>query len=274
MSNRDHQKIFSALYFALKPFAKMLLNVGIGYKEFSDIAKCVFVQVSREEFGVRGRPTNSSRIAAMNGLSRKEVSKLKDEDSTDLRELLTQSSVLSKMLHEWATNPKYLDHEQNPLMLPYSDAMVSFETLVESLSCDIPPGAIKSELIRVGAVIEMPDNKIKLLSRSFVPSDAADKMVLGLSNFCRLANTVAFNSGKDGQEAARFERVTVIDDFPIDRLDFVEVEASKKLEKITEDIDSWLAMESSNGKKPTQGFRVGVGMYLFELTDSDFPEDR
>jgi hypothetical protein len=63
--------------FAL-PLARMLIFLGIGYKEFSEVLKKAFVEAATRDYGLRGRPTNTSRVAVFTGLTRKEVKRLKD----------------------------------------------------------------------------------------------------------------------------------------------------------------------------------------------------
>ena len=71
--------VLRALLVALKPIAKMLLRNGIGYREFAEIAKSAFVDVATSEYGLRGRPTNISRVAVMTGVTRKEVRRIRDK---------------------------------------------------------------------------------------------------------------------------------------------------------------------------------------------------
>ena len=78
MSSPLQNKILKALFVALKPLAKSMLRAGIGYREFSDIAKAAFVLEASEGYGLRGRATNISRVAIMTGIARKEVKKVRD----------------------------------------------------------------------------------------------------------------------------------------------------------------------------------------------------
>ncbi len=51
----------------LRPIARWLLRSGVTWKEFADLARGVFVVTASEEFGIRGRPTNVSRVALLTG---------------------------------------------------------------------------------------------------------------------------------------------------------------------------------------------------------------
>lgn len=65
MSSPVQKKILDALLMTLRPLARALLRSGIGYREFSDMAKVAFVNVAADDYGLRGRATNTSRIAVI-----------------------------------------------------------------------------------------------------------------------------------------------------------------------------------------------------------------
>ena len=49
----------------LKPLARLFLCFDRGFREFAELSKTAFVAVASDDYGIGGRPTNSSRIAAM-----------------------------------------------------------------------------------------------------------------------------------------------------------------------------------------------------------------
>ena len=71
MQDRIQQEILRGMLLVLRPMARILLRFGIGFKEFNEVAKAAFVDVASADFGIRGRPTNISRVAVMTGLTRK-----------------------------------------------------------------------------------------------------------------------------------------------------------------------------------------------------------
>ena len=74
----QQQPIKNACHHLLRPVVRMLLRSGITWKDFAELSKGVFVEVAREDYGLRGRPTNSSRVALLTGLSRREVARVRD----------------------------------------------------------------------------------------------------------------------------------------------------------------------------------------------------
>ena len=58
MRDNIQRQILDALLVALRPLARALLRVGIGYREFAEMSKTAFVDVATTDYGLRGRPTN------------------------------------------------------------------------------------------------------------------------------------------------------------------------------------------------------------------------
>ena len=79
MSEMIKQRVLNAFLLVMRPVVRILLRYGIGYREFAEITKTAFVDIASSDFGIRGRPTNISRVAVMTGLTRKEVRRLRDK---------------------------------------------------------------------------------------------------------------------------------------------------------------------------------------------------
>jgi hypothetical protein len=65
MQDRIQQQVLGAFLIVLRPIARIFLRFGIGFREFAEISKAAFVDVASTDFGIRGRPTNISRVAVM-----------------------------------------------------------------------------------------------------------------------------------------------------------------------------------------------------------------
>jgi hypothetical protein len=266
MSESAKNGILKALFVAIKPIARSLLRFGIGYKEFSDIAKSAFVQVASEEYGLRGRPTNISRVAIMTGITRKEVGKLRDSNLDLVAEISIKESPVSVLLHHWSSDPAYLDDAGKPRDLKY-EGSDSFVTLVGACMGDIPPGAMRTELKRIGCVSELEGKLLRLEKRHFVPSENDDRFVLGLESAIHsLGTTVAFNCDPDRQANPKFQRLVSVDGMPVHKLANIENVATVKLQKFSEDFDDFLSSEESQLRGESDNVaQVGIGLYYYEL---------
>jgi hypothetical protein len=61
MALASTDQILQSTHQWLKPLIHVLLNCGITWREFAQLAHTTYVEVASEDFGKRGRPTNVSR---------------------------------------------------------------------------------------------------------------------------------------------------------------------------------------------------------------------
>jgi len=177
MSDDSQHRILKALLLCLRPVAKVMLQCGIGYRAFAEVAKSAFVDVATREYGVRGRPTNMSRVAVMTGLTRKEVRRLREASDNGGAPFRSISTPLGLVLHKWVSDDEFIDESGSPADLSFEGDHGSFKRLVKKYGGDIPPGAIRTELKRVGCVKELPDGVLQLVNRAFRPSEVEERVV-------------------------------------------------------------------------------------------------
>lgn len=267
MGGGDPSRLRAALLGALRPLAAMLLRFGIGYREFAEVAKAAFVDAATAEFGVRGRPTNISRVAAMTGLTRKEVRRLRALAAAGTT--TGPGTVPADVLHRWHTDPRYLALPGVPLELPFEGPGPSFVGLVRECASDLPAGAIRAELVRIGAVEEAPAGALRTVRREVVPGSALDAMLEGFATGLRpVTLTVAWNTAVAGVGGRRrFQRSVTSRHVPVARVAEAEALLRVRLTTWTEEVDDYLAgIERSPGGDdvavPT--VTLGIGMYYYE----------
>jgi len=181
MQDTSKNVVLSALLKALRPMASFLMKSGIGYREFSEISKCAFVDVATSDYGLRGRPTNISRVAVMTGLTRKEVKRLRQKISAgnqvDMQRVIPPAEILDK----WHSDSDFLDVAGRPMTLDFDGPSPSFAALVKKYGGDIPPGALRTELKRVGAIAEDESGRLTVQKKYFRPFDQDEQLQRALS---------------------------------------------------------------------------------------------
>ena len=177
MQDKIKQQILSAFQLVFRPIVKIFLRYGISFSEFAETAKLAFVDVSSSEFGIRGRPTNISRVAVMTGLTRKEVRRLRNKLDNDDDGLEVKSTPISKVLSGWHSQQEFLEENGQPAALVFAGTENSFTELVKKFGGDVPPGAMRTELKRVGSVEEDPDGRLRVVRRRLVQDDKTDYLV-------------------------------------------------------------------------------------------------
>jgi hypothetical protein len=218
-----------------------------------------------DEFGFRGRKTNVSRVAVMTGLSRKEVNRIKQNESkgaiyqTDLR------NPVSEILHLWFTDPDYLDERGYPKAISSKGDAPSFSALHSRIRCDVPPGAVKTELARMG-VISVSGENIVVNRREFVPDAVDERLVEGLlAGLKSHAETIAFNADPANPDATRYE--CLVECLRVDArlLPKLRRVSRKRLYNFASSFDDYLAEYSAEDDvEYISTRRAGIGVFYFE----------
>jgi len=177
MQEEQQKKVLSAFQLVLRPIVKLLLRYGIGYNEFAETVKSAFVDVGSTDFGIRGRPTNISRVAVMTGLTRKEVRRLRTKIEGGDDTVSVRTTPITEIITRWYSEEEYLDKNGRPLLLPFTGDSGSFSSLVKKFGGDVPPGAMRTELKRMDLVAEDEDGSLLVKSRTLVPHDSTDNLM-------------------------------------------------------------------------------------------------
>ena len=279
MRSSIQNEILSGLHSFMKPIVRFLLRSGIGFREFANICKIAFVEVATSDYGIRGRPTNISRVAVMTGLTRKEVKSLRDkvEEGFEGGQWLGKLNLPTQILHYWHNDPDFCESPGKPKALPVSESFPSFDDLVRRYAGDIPPGAMRVELMRAGAVVETPDAKLLPRRVHYIPEDLDEKFVRSM--FFALANLAAtlvhnanINVQGSNTDLRRYERyVWTARISPSDAEEFSDL-AHKKATELLAELDDWigareqlrLRQSSHMPEKDIAEAGYGLGIYYIE----------
>ena len=259
----DQNRLLNACYSFLVPVARFLLRNGVSFRQFEELARTAFVHVAGEEFGLRGRPTNVSRVSAITGIPRKEISRIRDLMEKYGSTPREQISPLGNILRHWFTDKDFLGPDGQPLPLPTDGEGATFESLTKRCAGDLPFGALKSELLRTGAIVVVENGRLLPKRRQAVPESFDDKLITSMSfNLYGLASTIAFNSDPSRTETGRIERFVQSEHIPLERKDELRDSLRDQIECFALDLDDQFSRtetESSQGMS-----RVAVGLYYFE----------
>jgi len=267
MSNNSLKPLSAAILRLLRPLVRILLKSGVSYRTFADLIKWVYVDVARKEFGIQGRKQSISRISVLTGLSRKEVTRIRQLTRPDDRNSIEMYNRAARVIAAWRRESKFLDARGNPAPLTMVGRGVTFSELVKRFSGDVPVRATLDELIRVGAVKQMEDGKIYLLTRAYIPesSDVAKLHILG-ADVAHLISTIDHNLKPD-PTGPRLQRKVSYDNLPDEVLPEFRKLSAKKAQSLLENLDRWLAQRDRDitpSVKGTGRNQAGLGVYYFE----------
>ncbi len=268
MQDDINRQILSAFLVVLKPIARILLRFGIGFREFAEVAKTAFVDVASSDYGLRGRPTNISRVAVMTGLTRKEVRRIRDKLESGDEVLAVKTTPLWDVLHHWYSDAEFTNKAGEPRNLEFAGEVGSFSRLVKKYGGDIPPGAMRTELKRVGALKENKDGSLTVLKRAFRAEEDHDSLIASLIHgVYPLISTVNHNSNsaRDGEtwkQRIAFTQTVRKSDVP--RLKRI---AGDRIVDFAESIDDlFIAYETlyDDESKADETSTLAVGVFYFE----------
>ncbi len=271
----------------MKPIIMLLLRNGVTYKEFALLCKSIFVEAAAQDYGIRGRPTNVSRIAVLTGIDRKEVKRIKDllQENLVAQEAQSAQDRITRLLTAWHRDPEFSTSDGQARILPLEGDVGSFQALVRRFGGDVPRQALFKEMLRVG-VIAKTDQGTQAMSRYFFPAQSDPQALLRAGSvISELGETLFHNlyvvdESKSGQKLRRrFERRASNNFVDAKHTKafhaFLEVEGQAFLERV----DAWLSEHETvpadpadtEAKEPNAnaGVRLGVSVFAIEKSNRE-----
>ena len=265
MVNTAKETLVSACRALLRPIVLILLRGGVTYREFAALAKEVFVAVATDEFGIRGRPTNVSRVSILTGISRKEVKRQRERLAADPPVDASRSTDATRVLSGWHQDPDYVDEQGRPRSLPPAGERPSFSTLFEEYGGDTPVQTLLRELKTAGSIEEDADGRLVARRRYHMPAamDEGSLRFFG-TNLHDHAATLANNLAADGRRKR-------LEGFAVDaRIDPAAADAFREFvdrrgQQFLEEVDDWLARHRlGSDDAASSPVRLGLGVYAIE----------
>lgn len=255
----------------ITPWARYLLHQGISYREFDDVVRGVFVDIATSEFGIRGRPTNASRVAVLTGLTRKQIKKIREAIEDVPVEETASNNQATDVLSAWYSEANYVDESRRPRPIPFDGAEISFSELVRKHGRDIPPRAMLRELKRTKAVEERDDGMLEAKSRFNVYSGSKHIASIDRSGEAirQFLSSIVFNMMRDEDVTGRYERRSLAPGLTDSQKKRYEEIVRAKADSLLEELEEWFVQERT-GAEASDAPMIGCGVYLF----SDSPKKR
>jgi hypothetical protein len=249
----------------LRPIASVVLKCGMTWREFSELSKSVFVSVASDEFGIRGRPTNVSRVSILTGISRKEVKRQRELLAEPASSNPTKSTDATRLLAGWHQDPDYVGDDGEPLALEPVGGTPSFQSLFGTYGGDTPEQTLLRELLKAGSVEKDDQNRYVAKRRYHMPveMDAASIRFFGTNLFDH-ANTLCNNVTGDSN-IRRLEGFAIDDQIDPDAVEEFRVYLDKRGQQFLEEIDDWLSQHRLDpNESESTPVRLGLGVYAIE----------
>jgi len=275
MRSEVQKTLLVALASMLRPIVSLTLRCGLSSQEFAEIARSVFISVASDDYGIRGRPTNISRVAAMTGISRKEIRKLREQAHSPNWTPEIETSPASTVLHHWHYDPDFSVSAGKPKPLSLT-GQKSFSELVRRYAGDIPVGAMKTELERAAVIIEDADRRVVAIKHYLHPAEFDEDFVRNIAfSIQNLTTTIIHNtnllqsenfSAEINEKYGRFERFAWANHVNADAADVFRTWIRNEGSEFLERADDWIGEKELPQSQWESGpsKTVGVGVYYFE----------
>jgi hypothetical protein len=263
----------SAVLHLLRPLVRILLNHGVPFESFAEIAKWAYVEVADREFAIPGRKQTDSRVSVLTGLTRKEVARIrhvdKPEDAASAGSYNRAARVVSAWVREYPMEGTVSGAAPLPL-----DGRGSLSDLVHRHSGDMPVRAVVDELLRVGAIRVRESGEAELLHRHYLPPSGERRKLVYLGHdVADLIATIGHNlEAKPGRTF--FQRKVFYDNIPEEHMPRVREAARKRGEHAIDALVTDLAAHDRDANPKVEGtgrMRAMVGIYYHEAVFT--PED-
>ena len=255
----------------LRPLAKIILQNGMSFQVFMDEAKKVFIDVAEQEFSLEGRKQSAARVAIVTGISRKEISRTRHNNSDTEDETKSSLNRSARVISAWVGDPAFHKTPGQPMDLPFDGESPTFTDLVRKSSGDMLVRAMLDELIRVGAV-EIADKRARLVNRSYIPMNSEfEKLRILGSDVAKLIETINHNLQKNKNEPF-FQRKVYYDNLPAEALEEIRALSRTHGQQLIELLDKLIQTHDRDVNPDVKGdgrFTAGIGVFYFENASSE-----
>lgn len=285
MAENLKEHVIATVKSLMKPIIMLLLRNGVTYKEFALLCKSIFVEAAAEDYGIRGRPTNISRISVLTGIDRKEVKRIKDllQENTTALDAQNSQDRITRILTAWHSDAEFSNNQREPQPLEVEGDQASFNSLVQRFGGDVPKQALLKEMLRVGVIERLDDGRVIAKSRFYFPAQSDPQALLRAGAvISELGETLFHNlyMADDSKTAIKFQRRferrasnNLIDaKYKKAYYAYLEKEGQEFLERI----DAWLSeheckQESKN--KSSETVRLGAGVFAIEKSSNKMDDE-
>lgn len=254
----------AAFYQILKSLMRILYRKGIAFGEFTQLAKQAYVDVVEDELTRSGERATTTRIAVITGLTRKEVTQLRQAEITAAAPRFNR---VLRVLNAWLHDEAFLDSEGQPAVLAFRGIEPSFEQLVQRYSGDMSSFAMLDEMRRVKLVESLEDGSVRLLSAVYIPDqdDETQLQLLG-TDVSLLVMTIDHNLTVPSDERY-YQRKVSYNNLPEEVLPAFRTFVRKDAHQLLLRFNQWLYEHDRDSNPKVEGsgrMQAGVGIYYFE----------
>ncbi len=247
----------------LRPLAQVLISHGMALGDFEQLARKAFVEAGFVHMERSGRRPTVSGVAALSGLSRKEITRLMRDDPSDDSLPRKRYNRAVRVISGWVNDPQF-QNDGAPALLDI-DGENGFASLVRQYSGDVPTAAMLSVLQESGNVT-VEGARVHLTQRAYIPMQTApDRLNILGTDVGELIATISHNISAEPEDR-RFQRKVSSAFLRADAVAEFRELARTRSQQLLEEYDAWIALhEIGKDNDLTDATTyVAVGIYYNE----------
>lgn len=168
-------------------------------------------------------------------------------------------------MQKWHTDPHFLDKRGKPKRLPFIGGDQTFAELVRRVGGDVPPGAVRDELVSGRSVVQEDDGTLRPVRRHFVPGNVSEDLAVNLTQLVHpVIEGLVRNTAGDGGDGKFIQRIAYSDRMKETALPQFRRLARDRCEQFVEQVDDWISANEESDESEPVVRRVEVGVFYFE----------
>jgi hypothetical protein len=271
--------VFSAL---IRPLMRVAFEYGITAGEIAGVVRRTYIQSLEARLTEQRRPTTDARLAIVAGLSKTEVTALREALRAGAPHSLRSGvglDQITNLLTVWHTHSNFsgaygLAMDLDLVPVPESPRR-AFDDLVKIACPEVDRDALLDELIAAGSVEVIDATTVRCLSRTYMPRGADTTRIERMGRFLGVVTgNFVHNLLRTDTEPSYFERTVVSDESLSQRgRDQLLAAVSERGQELVVELDTFLTGLAAS-EKLEGGKRYGVGIYFFEDESVEHPIER
>ena len=251
----------------LRPLIRVMIRNGVSSGSFEELVRKAYVD---EAFAIGKKSqlkTTISSISAQTGLSRKEVKRLNELESSQDTNIEQKYNRAVRVISGWINDKNFTDTDGNAKNLPVDGSDASFAALVKQYSGDIPTKAMLNLLLAADCV-KVENNTVQLIKHAYVPGKDSTEIIRILgTDTNELINTIDHNLTAQETDK-RYQRkvsTAMLDKNAIEEFKNI---SKKQSQALLEKLDAWISQHEVNPDDDNARY-VSLGIYYYEQEDRE-----
>lgn len=251
----------------MRPFIRLLLRYGVGYGDFAQITKELFVEVADTDFRIPNRRQTTSRISVLTGIPRREIKKIQEHTTSSRNEHFPFNHA-ARVITNWLHDDEFMAAGERAAPLQTkTEGAGTFNALVRKYGNNTPSRAILDELVRVGAVELDKDGVARLVSEGYVPTkDSVELLSMAMQSVADHITTIDFND-LNKPDTSRLQLTVNYDNVTDDGVEIFRQISQEKSREVLLYLNRFLATQDRDSNPGIEGSgrnRTGLGIFYFE----------